>query len=238
MVTNFKTHWGRVTHICVSKLTTIGSDNGLSPGRRQAIIWTNDGIMLIGPLGTNFSENLIESYALSFRKMHLKISSGKWWPFCLGLNVLIAWEMSCHRLSKLRDEITHPFPNFKCCTVEVSEWISNFTPLFKMGVITYSCRNLICQHNNPLKKSHTSDKEICLHLSPLLIFSGEFIHPDYTYSLHTLPLKIIVQWMRFRPFLLNISTTLYTFLNALLFNKINMSIFIKLCDLQTYIHFN
>ena len=50
------THWGRVTHICVSKLTIIGSDNGLSPGRRQAIIWTNAGILLIGPLGTNFSE--------------------------------------------------------------------------------------------------------------------------------------------------------------------------------------
>ena len=32
------THGGRVTHICVSKLTIIGSDNGLSPGRRQAII--------------------------------------------------------------------------------------------------------------------------------------------------------------------------------------------------------
>ena len=32
------THWGRVTHICVSKLTIFGSDNGLSPGRRQAII--------------------------------------------------------------------------------------------------------------------------------------------------------------------------------------------------------
>ena len=43
----FLTHWGRVTHICVSELTTIGSDNGLSPGRRQAIIWTNAGIMLI-----------------------------------------------------------------------------------------------------------------------------------------------------------------------------------------------
>ena len=36
------THWDRVTHICVSKINTIGSDNGLSPGRRQAIIWTND----------------------------------------------------------------------------------------------------------------------------------------------------------------------------------------------------
>ena len=53
------THWGRATHICVSKLTIIGSDNGLSPERRHAIIWTNAGILLIGPLGTNFSEILI-----------------------------------------------------------------------------------------------------------------------------------------------------------------------------------
>ena len=45
-------HWGRVTHICVGKLIIIGSDNGLSPGRRQAIIWTNAGIWLMGPLGT------------------------------------------------------------------------------------------------------------------------------------------------------------------------------------------
>ena len=54
------THWGRVTHICVRKLTIIGSDNGLTPGWRQAIIWTNVRIWLIGPLGTNFSEILIE----------------------------------------------------------------------------------------------------------------------------------------------------------------------------------
>ena len=37
--------------IYVSKI--IGSDNGLSPVRRQAIIWTNAGILLIGPLGAN-----------------------------------------------------------------------------------------------------------------------------------------------------------------------------------------
>ena len=54
------THWGRVAHICVCKLTIIGSDNGLSPGRRQAIIWTNAEILLIRPLGTNFKEMLIE----------------------------------------------------------------------------------------------------------------------------------------------------------------------------------
>ena len=82
------THWGRVTQICVSKLTIIGPDNGLSPGRRQAIDWTNAGILLIGPLVTNFSEILIEIHTFLFKKMHLRMSSGKWRPFCPGLNVL------------------------------------------------------------------------------------------------------------------------------------------------------
>ena len=78
-----------MTNICVSKPTTIGSDNGLSPGRRQAIIWTNAGILLIGPLGTNLSEILNEIHTFSLKKMHLKMSFGKWRPFCLDLNVLI-----------------------------------------------------------------------------------------------------------------------------------------------------
>ena len=83
------THCGRVTHICLSKLTIIGSDNGLSPVRRQAIIWTYAGILLIGPLGPIFSEILIEILTFSFTKMRLKVSSAKWRPFCLGLNVLM-----------------------------------------------------------------------------------------------------------------------------------------------------
>ena len=77
-----------MTHICVGNLTIIGSDNGLLPGGRLAIIWTNDGILLIGLLGTNFREILIKIHTFSFNKMHLKISSAKWWPFCFGLNVL------------------------------------------------------------------------------------------------------------------------------------------------------
>ena len=85
------THWGRVTHICVCKLTIIGSDNGLSPGWCQAIIWTNAWILLIGPLGTNFSEISIKIHIFSFMKMHLKMSSGNWQPSCLGLNVLMWW---------------------------------------------------------------------------------------------------------------------------------------------------
>ena len=62
-----KMHWGRVTHICVSKIIIIGSDNGLSPGRRQAIIWTNAGILLIGPLGTNFCGTSIEIHTFSLK---------------------------------------------------------------------------------------------------------------------------------------------------------------------------
>ena len=77
-----------MTHVCVRKLTTTGSDNGLSPCRREAFIWTSAGILLIRPLGRNFSEILIATEAFSFKKMHLKISSAKWRPFCLGLNVL------------------------------------------------------------------------------------------------------------------------------------------------------
>ena len=42
-----------MTHICVGNLTIIGPDNGLSPGRRPAIIWTNAGILLIGPCWRN-----------------------------------------------------------------------------------------------------------------------------------------------------------------------------------------
>ena len=62
------THWGPVTHICVIELTIIGSNNGLSPGRRQAIIWTNAGILLIGILGTNFSEIWSEIHTFLMHK--------------------------------------------------------------------------------------------------------------------------------------------------------------------------
>ena len=79
------THWGRVMHICVGKLTIIVSDNGLWPKWCQAIIWTNAGILLIGPLGTNFSEILINT---SLNKIRLKMSSAKCCSFRLSLNVL------------------------------------------------------------------------------------------------------------------------------------------------------
>ena len=81
-------HWGAVTHICVSKLASIVSDNGLSPGRHQAITETDAGMFLFGPLATNFSEILIKIHIFLFKKIQLEILSGIWRPFCLGLNLI------------------------------------------------------------------------------------------------------------------------------------------------------
>ena len=98
-----------MTHIRVGNLTIIGSDNSLSPGRHQAIIWTNAGLLLIGPLGTNFSEILIEILTFSFKKMRLKVSSAKRRPFCLGPNVLMAWYNTCRcqAISCTNDDSVH-----------------------------------------------------------------------------------------------------------------------------------
>ena len=74
-------HWSLVMPICVGKLTIIGSDNGFSPGRWQVIIYTN-----AGTNNCNLSEILSEIDTFSFKKMHLKMSSAKWWQFCLSLN--------------------------------------------------------------------------------------------------------------------------------------------------------
>ena len=125
------THWGWVTHICVSKLTIIGSENGLSPGRGQAIIWTNAGILLIGPLGTNFSEILIEHYIFLFNKMHLKMSSGNWRPLYLdlGLNVLnklCNGGVTClfNTLRPRQNGRRFPGDIFKCIFLNENAWIS------------------------------------------------------------------------------------------------------------------
>ena len=77
----------RPSNIYVSRKKSIDSDNGSSPAWRQEIICTNIGILLIGSLGTNFSEILIENYTFSLRNMHWKchlengshLSPGTWW---------------------------------------------------------------------------------------------------------------------------------------------------------------
>ena len=126
------THLGRVMHICVSNLAIIGSNNGLSPGRCQAIIWTNARILLIVPLGTNFSELLIKIHTFSFKKMLLRMSSGKWRQFCLDLNVLI--EHYCYT-----------------CTCYTNHGISDSPPTALQWGAVYVCKqNILSWIASPL----------------------------------------------------------------------------------------
>ena len=117
-----------MTHICVGKLTNIGSDNGLSPGRRQAIILTNAAILLIGPLGTNFSESLIIIHTFSFNKIQLKMSSAKCRRFCLGLNVLMLVTLTSGRLGSFWRSSNMSLRN--CCAPWNTVWCHENTVNF------------------------------------------------------------------------------------------------------------
>ena len=81
------THWGWEMHICISKSTTMGSDNGMLPDRCQAIIWANAVILSIWSLGTNLSEILIKMHTFSSKKNALKnvvwkMTAILFWPQC------------------------------------------------------------------------------------------------------------------------------------------------------------
>ena len=62
---------------------SIGSDNGLSPERHQAIIWTSADTLSIRPQGTYLNEILLEIQISLFKKMRFNMSA-KWRPFCPG----------------------------------------------------------------------------------------------------------------------------------------------------------
>ena len=102
--------------IYVNKLNIIGSDNGMSPGRRQAIIWTNAGILSNAPSGTKFGETLIGIHTFSFKEMYLKMSSAKWRPFFLGLKVLTVPIIPRNWCNSIVDELElHRFALTHCC---------------------------------------------------------------------------------------------------------------------------
>ena len=134
------THWGRVMHICLSKYTINGSDNGLSPGRRQAINWTNAGILLIGPLGINFSENLVEINTFSFKEKHLKMSSAKWCLFHHGLNELNSW--NTHRMiTSLYLRVLFYEQRLTKTSIGIMAWISNYIHVKHCNIIINPCHN-------------------------------------------------------------------------------------------------
>ena len=125
-------HWGWVMHICISKLTVIGSDNGLSSDRPQAIIWTNAGIVLIQIFGTNFSEILSKIHTFPFKKMHLQ-------------------NTVCERGTIL---LWHPCVNsLKLCEAYMHEWTGSsleYVTWWHHWMETFSALLAICAGNSPV----------------------------------------------------------------------------------------
>ena len=112
-------------HICI--WVSIGSDNGLSSARHQAITWTNAHILSIGPLGTNFREICIKIKNFLFKEMHLKTLSAKCQPFCPGRDELINAKL-CHGLLLV---------SLWCVEYNVISYILSY--LFSCMVITLPC---------------------------------------------------------------------------------------------------
>ena len=88
------TLWGRVTHICVSKQAIIGSENGLSPGRCQVIIWTCAGLLVIWTFGNKLQWNLNKNLYIfiqenAFENVVWKMAAILSRPQCVELILII-----------------------------------------------------------------------------------------------------------------------------------------------------
>ena len=120
-----------MTHICISKLTIIDPDIGLWPDQRQAIMWTNDEKVLIGPLGTNLSELSIESKTFSLEELSLK-NSAKWRQSCLDLNVLRAYArirlLIFYYTSEIRNELEISILPIHCLSNDLTLPITTTPP--------------------------------------------------------------------------------------------------------------
>ena len=168
--------WGRMTHICVSKQTIIGSDNGLSPGRQQAIIW----ILVIGPLWIRFSEILIGIKTFSL-KMLLKMASGKWRPFCLGLRVLT----HC--------KLVTPYGVVQLSPHQLRWWLVACSAQSQYLcqcwiIVNLTCGNQLEQNSHHYTKSLWQENVIEKRFVRNISHTGKFfIWPKIAYNYHMIP---------------------------------------------------
>ena len=191
------TQWGRVAHICISKLTIIGSDNGLSPGRRQAIIWTNAGILLIRHSGTNVSEILSKIHIFSFKKMSWKLSSTnmtKWWQFCLVLNVLSYCTKFCTMMSQ--QPCCHGAMNqvqkfivSGCQGIELKTFITHF-----QSNLNFSGKNISEMGPHPTN-SISVEFEIQLKVAVLWFNCAQLITTKFCIHLSSVQNSVVISWI-------------------------------------------
>ena len=140
-------HTHTQTHICSSTQDhkiIIGSDNGLSSVRRQAepwrhaVIWTNAGLLLIGPLSlvlglqglysaTNCADSILGRFTIILQNQIARVDSftnlTKRWVFRLRSNASI----SSHNLISFGKQFyaRGPYRHYECTLAEsiVFHWI-------------------------------------------------------------------------------------------------------------------
>ena len=105
----------------------IGSGNGLSPIRHQAITWTNDALLLNGPIGTKVYEILIKIQTLSVKKMYLNTSPVTWLSFCPA--------SVCLEVRSLSTKMT----SYHHMGVSFATWDWSYRPICPESHVSYSC---------------------------------------------------------------------------------------------------
>ena len=148
-LTTTLTHWGRVTYKCVSKL-----DHHLFRWWLFFIILNNAGLQSVGSLWTNLSEIGMKIQKFSYKKISLKTSTAKWWPFYLGLNVSITgciqvenWHMEIDHWNEQTDH-WHTHTNL---TLRVYRISRIRTPtLWRHQMETFSALLAFCAGNSPV----------------------------------------------------------------------------------------
>ena len=151
-------------HICVNKLAIIGSDNGLSPGRRQAIIWTNAGILLIGPHGNRLQWNLNRNLCIfiqknAFENVIWKLVAILSRPQCVNTHecwrlIVTSYTREYHRSSLMRSANTHPTPPHPRASIHKIEISCHNTCNVQHDDVNV-ISNICCFHSKiPKPKSH------------------------------------------------------------------------------------
>ena len=85
-----------------------GATTGLpnNPFQRQALIWTNHGLLIIRALATKFSKIWIKMQRFSLKKINSEIYFVKYRPFCLRLNVLYGEQWNVQTQKRLLATVT------------------------------------------------------------------------------------------------------------------------------------
>ena len=152
----------------------------------QAIIWANAGILLIGPLGTKFSQFFIGIRTFSFKKMYLKMSYWKCRPFCLGLNMLmfllgiflytVVWYISWYTSFVCTMTPIHPYPYA----------YQNTCNILKVLPVSWLCCDSFHEKNNQKRYA-------CYQLYAILVF----VHsPNIFTEFNALLVNIRRLWIR------------------------------------------